>query len=74
LKPPTAIASVRANNRKSSDLRVSTKARIFEMKSACGTMRLPSICPHFFGKTWSSMWIADAPAFSISRTSRMTLR
>ena len=32
---------------------------------------LPAKCPHFLGKTWSSSWIAAAPARSSRRTVRV---
>jgi hypothetical protein len=41
--------------------------------SAAGITRLSSIWPHFFGHSWSSIWIAATPTASYSRTVRMTL-
>ena len=45
-------------------LRASTATRIFRTMSAMGTTRRPGVCPHFFGNSWSSSWIAAAPAAS----------
>ena len=42
------------------------------MKSSRLTSSLLSRWPHFFGNTWSSMWIAATPALSNSWTVRKT--
>jgi hypothetical protein len=41
--------------------------------SRAGTMRRPGSWPHFFGHSWSSIWIALTPARSNSRMVRITL-
>ncbi len=53
--------------------RVSTAAFTFWTISAIGTTALPSKWPQRFGKTWSSSWIALAPARSNRRTVRTRL-
>jgi hypothetical protein len=56
-----------------SDRRASTAARTFSTISLASMTCLPSMCPHFLGVTWSSMWTAETPAASYSFTVRMTL-
>ena len=56
----------------SGSARVATAARILSTISSTGITSLPSMCPQRFGKTWSSIWIAPAPARSISWTVRFT--
>ena len=72
--PSIARASVRAMIRKSSFIRASTAALTLEAASAAGITALPLKCPHFFGMSWSSSWIALAPARSSERTVCRTLR
>ena len=45
-------------------VRACTAARTFAAISSAGMTSLPSMCPHFFGATWSSMWIPATPAAS----------
>ena len=53
--------------------RASTAARILPHISSAGISALPSRWPQRLGKSWSSSWIALAPARSNSRTVRTTL-
>jgi hypothetical protein len=45
-------------------VRASTAARTFSAISWAAMTCLPSMWPHFFGATWSSMWIPATPAAS----------
>ena len=66
-------ASVRAMMRKSGSCRAAQAAWILLTISWASTTWRPSICPHFFGILWSSIWMAAAPARSYSRTVRTRL-
>ena len=72
-KPSTAIASVRATISRSGSVRASTAALIFATISAAGITSLPSKWPQRLGNTWSSIWIASAPARSSVCTVRRML-
>src|SRR6185369_7582495 len=73
-RPCPAAESVRAMMMKSGSLRAATAASIFLAASASSmTGREPGRCPQRFGATWSSIWIADTPAASYSRTVWRTL-
>src|ERR1700733_6027982 len=63
-------ASVRATMHSALSARASTAAWIFCTIWSAGMTALPVKCPHFFGLTWSSSWIAAAPARSSVRTVR----
>lgn len=66
-------ASVRAIRTNSPPSRADAAALILDRKSSAGTMALLSKWPHFFGKTWSSICMAETPARSYSRTARAAL-
>ncbi|CFN82054.1 Uncharacterised protein [Bordetella pertussis] len=72
-KPSTARASVRAMMRKSSSRRASAAALIFDTISDSGATLLPAKWPQRLGNTWSSSWMASAPARSSTRTVCHTL-
>ena len=72
-RPSGARASDRAMSRTSWPPRPSTIAWTFSTISVRGMTRLPSMWPHFFGTTWSSMCSAATPAAAYSRTVRTTL-
>ena len=57
-------ASVRAMMRKSREARDSAATRIFFTMSSVGITRRPGVWPHFLGNSWSSSWMALAPASS----------
>ena len=57
-------ASVRATIRKSGEARLATATSILRTICSTGTTRRPGVCPHFLGNTWSSSWMAAAPAAS----------
>ena len=55
-------ASVRATIRKSAEERAARAASILATISSTGTRRRPGSWPHFFGISWSSIWIAVGAA------------
>ena len=57
-------ASVRATIIVASSRRASAATLIFSTMSSAGTTRRPGVWPHFFGISWSSIWIAATPAAS----------
>src|SRR5882757_3586374 len=64
------MASVRATISRSGSRRASTAALILATISAAGMTALPSKWPQRLGNTWSSIWIASAPARPRSLTVR----
>ena len=72
-RPSTASASVRAMIAKSGSLLASTAALIRSTISAAETSSFPGRWPQRFAPTWSSMWIAAAPAWIIDLTVRAML-
>ena len=71
-RPSTARASVLAMIMNSGWALASAAARIFCAISSAGMTCLPSMCPHFFGATWSSMCTAATPAASYAWIVRIT--
>jgi hypothetical protein len=68
-----SAASVRAMINVSSAWRESAAALILPTMSGAAMSVLPSRWPQRLGKSWSSSWMALAPARSSSRTVRSTL-
>ena len=68
--PSEYRASVRATIMKSLLGRESTATRILSTASSIGMTRRNSVCPHFFGNSWSSIWMPAAPAAAYPRTVR----
>ena len=68
--PTAARASVRATTNSSSQARRPGRLRAWPATPARGTTRLPAMCPHFSGHTWSSRKIPAPPADSNSSTVR----
>ena len=59
--------------KKPGERRAATAASTLATISSAPISCLPSMCPHFFGITWSSMCTAATPAASYSWTVRITL-
>jgi hypothetical protein len=62
--PSPVRASVRAMISVSARVRASTATSILRHMSAAAITRRFGVWPHFFGISWSSIWIACTPAAS----------